>query len=1374
MGIKDINKHYQLPTFSAGILGVIIGYSSYLILLLLLQIPTYAFVLALIAGIVSYVIKNNNDQISQKKEFQRLKLKSPEFDAPIRTYRQPNEHAQWVFVLSMVGFILLAFTFFQDRFLSNIVSETITWCIIAFFPSSAITLTSFMKTSYDNQRRELIQHRDWLYKLTKELNGKDEVITPIEEEIKPSPPSISTIDTENHAIERKSDAKPIYSSKPIIKEEKKIVPPKVVHCTSCGSKISEEIKFCTNCGTPIIKRGKLPGQPVTISAKKPLASVPETPKQYETPHFQQVDGTQEIKRTEISFLEQFSNYILLGGFLFVFITIMAWIFVIFPDTTNLEVGQQNWIAGDTIFILGITLILIAELVISGIKYKFDKINTIPIDYFIMGIGFSIGLIGLAIMRFQTLTDFLPTLGILDSYWLIVGSGILLGLLAWIYAWRTPYKDFLFVLYASAFLIIDYSLNVPFGTDWVLILPFVFGFLLLWVPGLFAIFQQSSDARFIVTGLITQSLLLFRIENAQSLIDFEPLAFSIIVIIPALLISFVIVTRKIKPLWEILLGVSGVLPLLALEIIYLNTYIDIFYYAIAVIGIFTFLTVPVLIKKNKLFNEFMIGITGIFINTHGLLFLFNQVSADVAYLSLIPLLVAVINLMKLPSQRDLSRIVGYIWVIIGLGAFISLNGWILVIYGFSIILGLQEAYFKRSNFRWGFIIYFVGGLPIFALSSFLTFLDLWEVLSTPVVFIIIIFLFYTKRIPQDVTILIVSWLIALITINILIMSHPVYSNYLLLEYIVFLIIAFVYYWINPIIRHETHSLLWLVPIIGLLATTLLSEYNSWIFGTLFASCIILTFITIVYSLQEQPVKQERQFSFDTTIIILNFGLFAYLLLEPFDELIFLSLFFLILILDIILIWFSIQYSGLDLTYPIIMPCLLFISKELLVTQFWLLDVTIEYSFSGFIIVIIHSIVVAWFSKRTDEAQIPLISPLVAAFFSNELILLILFFNQVFTDYLGLFSFLFVLFIGIVTLIPTRNRITHIEFSILQITTALLSLSLVFEDTLPQEIFSLIPLFLPIFWLLQRFKVKNSLYPFDTVVFTLITIVIFLWSLKLDQIMFLVGGLALLLLSICGTIFLWRDRNNIYKSTKLLENYFYTALWSQIPFWGIIILGFDILTGANILWSVYSEESLEGTFWVWILVTLIVIIHFILWFTCEYQMTSILSLVYSSAIFLEITLSFLSFQLIYSSITEDPILNGVGMIVSGSFLVILASYKIIQNEKIISFNIILITASLWLLIYSLFYLISSGLLPAYWAVIGTMLVLIGLFKPKIREQIGLGTVFLVCSILKVIFDFVTNFDVLSVEIALSSSILACSLLFIAYTINLQLKKQLNQKN
>lgn len=1335
----------EAPAFSAGLAGFYTGYILFFLALIYTGIVPVSFLLALIAGAIGYNL--------QKSKIE----KSLQFNSPFPGFRSVGQGIYKSYAIStmvLLSLVLITQRNFDGTYRllddSQAVLSFLVWISVLTIP---LSMFYSIKVVFDNQQKELSIHRKWFKSIQNQLEKPES--------------QIPSIDSEYSAItksEIREDAK-IFDSNQKIDRDRQLEEQK----ESENQNFTKRYADYTTHRTKKLEIEKKPEIEQIISALSPTTQENIHSKDPELEGKTPLINTNE--ENQFSLLEQFSGYFYLVGLTFIILAVLTWIILIFPETTNLDIGTQTWIAGDTLVILSIFLILFSEFVISRMALA----KRVPVDYFTIAIGFIVGLLGLTIMRFQTVPDFLPTLGILDSYWLIVGSGLLLGALAWIYAWRTPYKDFLFILYASAFISIDFSLNSPFGTDLLLKLPFLVGFLFLWAPGIVTIFQKDSDSRFIVAGIITQNLLLLRIENMLALIALDPILFVTILIIPATMISINLYLRESSPVWLLVLLFSTVFSLVINEIAYYNMYIDIIYYSIPIVSIFVLLTITAMFKKNLFIDGLLIGIFGLFVNIQGIRFIMGLISADLILISLIPMVCLLFLLITLPPSQTKLRLAGYLWTLAGVGSGLSIDGWMILLYLFTFLI-LIAVLKSEKTINWlDLLAYLVFPLVIITVSSFLTFFHNWEVVSTPIIFLGIVTIYRSKVIKLNPLFIIIGWISSAITINLLILSHFVFAELLLLEYLLLFVFIFAFYWIDQDKRAQIPGLFWLLPFIGLILTGLIVDYDQVLFAFLIAIAMIITFLTAIKTVQEQLIKRNRQLLFDATIVTLHLGLFAYILLEPFDNSIFLSLFAILLVSDLLFLWYSIRYSGMDLTFAILFPALLLIAKELIAVRVWASAIIIEFSFLGFILVLLHSFVVAWLSRRSDEAQVPLISPLVTAFFANELVLLILFVNEIFVDLLGLISFLLVLGFGILLIIPSRYRITHIEFALLQLITGILSVVLVASDNIPIfPLFVVIPLVLPIFWLLQRISIKTiSFTILDTLVFGFQSIFLYIWSLRFpDEYVLVVGSLSLIFQMLVGVTWVVYSKRKLLRERISHESFFFITMWTLIPFIALTLLGFDLMAGSNLLWSLYlSQTVLSSIFWIWLGSIGILLTHLLLWITFNVENSNLKAQNYVFGIVSEIILLFGLLQLFFASLFTESELVGLGMLSIGNFLIILTAVKTYQHvgSSQITYKSVLLVSEVLVSLISVFYFVNSGLIPAYWALIGTGLLVIGLFSVNNKEQIGFGVIFFVAGVVKVIFDFLTNFNVLTLEIAFSSSILAISLLIAGYSLNYYVKSQ-----
>ena len=1174
-----------------------------------------------------------------------------------------------------------------------------------------------------------------------------------------------------------------------------------ITCSFCQNIIPSESKFCPRCGhilknRPFISlasennKPDLPTSTNTHDSKKSFNNhTINSPRLYTGPlNIQEnLSGANSETTTK-----KLTGWLFLVGITFLILASFVWILLIFPQTTSLSIGQLTWIAGDTITILGIFIILIAEFIISNIKLG----KNTGLKYIISGIGFFIGLIGLGIMRFQTLPDYLPSLGIISSYWLLISFGVLLGVIAWAYAWMTPYREFLLVLEVSCFIFVDYSLGTPLGSNWLLLLPLFIGLLLLWLPGMHAIFRTQPDYKFLFAGIITQSLIFFRIENSLTIIHFEPFLLVLILLLPVVFIVFVMLVKHPDPLWQIILPASLFGNLFLGELLVFNTYLDPNYLVFLLIATFILLFIPILKNRQSILNETFLIIIGGIINLHSLLYFLDSLRIQLYYGSIILLLLGLLTLWIFPYRKIKqisTRLLGFIWVYSSTGIFLSIQNWIFVLYLFAIIIGLRSIKDKQLVPWQETLIYFFSPLGVVVAGSTLSYVNFWNILTIPIMFVIIFSLQLLHKLPTTVTITGLSWITTLLALNALIWTQPIYANYLLVEYYLLIIGAFCYVWLKKDLIKQAPIFLWFFPIIGFLSTALISDYDQWLFLSLLIIIIICTFITITRVFNQLTVKKTRQFLYDSTIVIICFSIFTYMILEnfgqnrfspvtinvfgssftlPFEQFSFLLLLGLILLLNASILFYILRFSGMDLTLPIIIPSLLLIIKELYFNQFIQLKMSPEFSLLGFSLIVMHSTFVALISRRSDEELNPLITPTVTAMFSTDLVLLILYLNQVLIDNIGLLSYLVILVVNMLIVLPKRHFLTHIEFTILQLITFFLGLTLHISSTILLPLLYLVLLSLLLSWIIQRARVYNPLILLDIVVFGVLSITIYLWSVRvpIDSI-FSVGTFFLCIQIFVGSI--WLIFNTI-RSHRFIKNVyfdkFYTSLWIQLPACAVVILFYDLFTNSHLLWSQFINFIPSNVVLALPVLTAGLILLSLFWFPIDEKDITIRLEYYAVAVFLQFTLINAVVQLLIESWTNDMIVNGILLSVIGLCITFIACIEIYRQRRIVFANSVLFTAITYMFIFNIIYLQSSGLLVGYWAVISTAIMLLGLFKPVRRENIAIGVLLLVGSILKIGFDILMNFDRLEIEIAVSSTILAFCLIIIAYTLNIYSKRNI----
>ena len=725
-------------------------------------------------------------------------------------------------------------------------------------------------------------------------------------------------------------------------------------CKFCNAINSSDAKFCIKCGQNLkdFVFAKKISTPPKLGASISTDANPSN-KQFKNqatdniiPYIGiQSDDTSSSRLQSVNITKKLTGWLFLVGITFLILASFVWVLLIFPQTTTLNIGQQKWIAGDTITIFGIFIILIAEFVISNTRLG----QNTDLKYIISGMGFFIGLIGLGIMRFQTLPDFLPTLGIISSYWLLISFGILIGVIAWIYAWSTPYHEFLLALEASCFIFIDFSLGTPLGSNWLLFLPLFIGLLLLWLPGLQAAFRTQVDYRFLFAGVITQFLIFFRIENSLTLIRYNSFLLDLILILPAGIIALVILIKRPNPLWQIILTGSLATNLLLGELLVFNTYLNPSHLLLVLILTFSFLFIPILRNRQSTQNEMLIVLIGGIINLHSLLYLLTDLNIQLYYGSIVLLIISLFGLLTCPYrkiQQVSTRLLGFLWVYCSLGVFLPMQNWIYVLYIFAIIIGLRSIQNKQLTLWQESLTYFLSPLGVILIGSTISYISFWSVLTIPLMFFVISGLQVFHKLPRTIKVTGSAWGTTVITLNIIILTQPIYANYLVFEYLLLIIGAFCSIWLNKNLIKQIPAFFWLLPLIGFLSTALISDYDQWTYLSALIIVILFTFITITKVFTQLTVKKTRQFLYDSTILIICFSIFAYMILEPFgqnrfspvninisgysfmlpfEQFSFLLLLGLILIVNSIILFYILRFSGMDLTFTIIIQSLLLIAK-----------------------------------------------------------------------------------------------------------------------------------------------------------------------------------------------------------------------------------------------------------------------------------------------------------------------------------------------------------------------------------------------------------------------------------------------------------------
>ena len=1221
--------------------------------------------------------------------------------------------------------------------------------------ASLISIFPYLKTQLKNQESELDDQKKQITDLSQKF---DDVFLSISEgkpvQLAQSPRYDSKtgkilFDLKNERIQKVlltnlEKPQPRYDSKTgkplfkvdeermkdsIISKESKIIPENV-------ELISKE----KNISLPITETKEIPAQRIQGEIQ---------PQKFRT---NQISASFNKKMSK-NISENFSGYLFFGAIIFLFIAVLAWIAIFFPSSSNITIGSQTWIAGDSVVFFGVLIILLSEFVIGNSKYS----DYIPINYLGIGIGLGIGIIGLMSIRFEVLSVFLSEKGLISKDWLFILLSFLIACLSWIYAWRSPYRDLIFGTLLSGFILVDYYLESQFNQ--IAIIGLMTGIIFIFIPGIHASLVENQDNRFLLGGFVVYDLLFLISNNSLALITLNPIIYSLGIIFPVFVFIVIFGLKKINQTYLYLCLPTSSFMLIINEMAFINNYISTEIFEFVFIGILLLFLIPkVIYRNNNNYTILLISLNAFMVITHSLLNSLQLFTTNNWFIILVPVTINILLIMY-EVNRNIIKI-EYLTVLYGLtillfGLFLKTTGAILLLLG---IIGIFSILTILKKVQPTYILTLLSfGLIIIVLGSFFGYLDQWELICIPLLIPIVIISVYLSRSTSKMVIL-PAITVTLLSLVFLTFSQSFFALYFLIEYFAVLCLLGCYFIIKRY-KQDNDLYFWFVLYIGLPTTTLYAEYDSLIIYTMFLVVSIQSFIIVVIYLAEFAEKRFKQNIYDISITAIFGGLFALVILEQFDNEYFIVLFALFLLLNMFMVWYLLRYSGMDFTMGIIIPSLVIIGKELFVTQYLALNINPVYSLVEFILVAVYSFCLALLSRRITEYE-SLISPTISAMFSIELVLIILFINKIIVNIEAIGTFFILLTIIILVNLLQKVQMYHIEHGLIVLSTLILAIVLPITESFARDYILGIIIVLPIFWLILRFKIKKVFFLIDGIELLGLSICEYTLSLTLPNTIFIQSGLLAqqIIIAVGLTSLVFGSRINS------IQDRFKTILALQFPFWLSLLLFFDLDTNAKIFYSSFTmSRPLENLFVLKITLLILLIFMNVLYILNKFEFNEKTANKIIIGVISNFTLGLLIVQLIISQVISDPTLNGLILVLLILLIQIISLFFIKRQSQIQMNNQTMFVANFYNLVTFILFLLGNGLLSGLLALLGTELILLG-FQKNIRKELQIvGGFYILFSISNIAFDVINNFNSMILEIAISSSILAICLLLLGMVIN-----------
>ena len=305
--------------------------------------------------------------------------------------------------------------FFSILFTSNIFLE-IFYLFLSLIISALIAIIPYMRTYVKNQKIELQGQKTILEELAKKIETIS--IPSMDQQIKPKfdsktgkPLLNQTLEEIKPSVQTVKKFKPRFDSqtgKPLFDADQQ---EKISDDNAPVSNLRTENQIRTIPENEIFVTKPKPEEHISIDSSVSYLSNVSLSHDTTSLNVQTSNRTQPSHRFELfeNFSKKYSNYLFFGAIVFIVIAGLAWVLVLFPTSTQITIGPQTWIAGDTIVLVGLLIILISEFILTKSKYS----ELIPINYLGIGIGLGIGILGLLSIRFGVMPIFLSDTGLID-------------------------------------------------------------------------------------------------------------------------------------------------------------------------------------------------------------------------------------------------------------------------------------------------------------------------------------------------------------------------------------------------------------------------------------------------------------------------------------------------------------------------------------------------------------------------------------------------------------------------------------------------------------------------------------------------------------------------------------------------------------------------------------------------------------------------------------------------------------------------------------------------------------------------------------------------------------------------------------------------
>ncbi len=1079
------------------------------------------------------------------------------------------------------------------------------------------------------------------------------------------------------------------------------------------------------------------------------ASRPQTPSE---------SSTQLIPKLIENIKENFAGYLFFGAIIFLFIAGLAWVLVFFPQTSQISIGVQTWIAGDTVVIFGILIVLISEFILGKSRYS----DFIPINYLGIGVGLGISIIGLLSIRFDVLSVFLTETGLIDKNLLFFMLATLVSILSWIYAWRSPYRDLIFGSLISGFILVDYSLQFKFSL--LVLAGLTLGLSFIFLPGLHASLVETQDNRFFLGGLIVFGLMLLKVENILAIVGIDPLVYAGMVILPVVFFGFLFSLKKFDNLYLILCFPISAFMLVINELNFMNNYISSEIFSLVFLVIVILFSLPkIAFKQHNLYTLLILALNAITITSHIIIGSLGWIPINNWIIILLPVTINFIIFIYQIRVNEIKLeylIVLFALTIVTLGLHFDTIGLVLIVICMGLILTLLSVRNEESIIQQ--ISFLIISLLIVIVGSNFSIFELWETVSIAFTIpIVVVFALFYKNTSKDILKPVIGAI--MLTLTFLTFTQSIFATYIMIEYfgICFL---FGLYLIVQKHRVETDVYYWFLLYIGFIGTLVYAEYDLLLVYFCFIALSVQSFAILLLYVSELSQKRLKQVLYDAANITIFTSLFAVIILEKFNNEFFLLTLGLFLLANVIIVWILLRYSGMDFTVAILLPALLVIGKELFVTQYLAQEIDPLYSLIEFLLVTVSGFCLALLSRRITEYE-ALITPNISAMFSVEMVLIVLFVNKVIVNYNALGTFLLLLTILIIANFVQKQSLHHIEFLLIIVSSIILAIVLPITQTIDKIFLYLLLGSLPVFWFIMRFKIKKVYFIPDGIVFVCLVIAEYILSLQLPNDTFIQAGLiAQQIIVVLALMSFILQSKSLSKQGK-----FKTLILLQLPFWISGLIFYDLDSDFKILYSTFTDfRPLTDLAILKTSILVLFVLFFMIYLLNNFETDKSLENILIIGVTSLMTLGLLLVQSFISQFVEDSIVNG--LIVVGLLLIVqIVGILLIKNKtQLLAGNQLVLVGSFYTVVTIAVFLLDNGLISGLLAILGTSLIVLGMVQNFRKEIQLIGAFYIVFSISKIVFDILNNFNVLVFEIAISSSILAICLLLLGMIANYKMNR------